>query len=95
MSESTCDLLIVGGGFSGSRLLVDLIARLGLAGRAPSRAVEVTMIDRLGAFGGGVPYGPASDPAFLLIEPVASSTPPDFREWLRRHRFSTSTSRSV
>jgi uncharacterized NAD(P)/FAD-binding protein YdhS len=66
--------------------VIGLLDRLA---RTPPRSspIDIVVVDRLGAFGGGVPYGPAVDPSFLLIEPVATSTPPEFHEWLFRRRF--------
>jgi uncharacterized NAD(P)/FAD-binding protein YdhS len=80
------DLVIVGGGLSGSRLLINLLDLL-LDGRTLGRPLRVGLLDRIGAFGGGIPYGSRTTlPGFLLIESVAESTPPEFQNWLRNNR---------
>lgn len=80
------DLVIIGGGLSGSRLLINVLDML-LEGRSPGRPLSIALLDRLGAFGAGIPYGTRTTrPGFLLIETVADSTPPEFQEWLRNDR---------
>jgi uncharacterized NAD(P)/FAD-binding protein YdhS len=75
------DLAIIGGGLSGSLLTVDLLER-----PAGQRPLRIFNCDRDGAFGRGVPYGERhAQPGFLLIEPVAQSTPPEFQRWLAQH----------
>lgn len=75
------DLAIIGGGLSGSLLTVDLLGR-----PAGNRPLRIFNCDRDGAFGRGVPYGERhAQPGFLLIEPVAQSTPPEFQQWLAQH----------
>lgn len=77
------DLAIVGAGLSGSLLTVRILE--GLASRA--ERLRILNCDRDGAFGRGVPYGERhTQPGFLLIEPVAKSTPPEFQQWLLAHR---------
>ncbi|MEH1166467.1 FAD/NAD(P)-binding protein [Micromonospora sp. CPCC 205539] len=76
------DLLIVGAGLSGSRLFVELVTLWETETDPPP---SVALVDRLGAFGRGVPYGMPSRPGSLLIEPVTESTPPEFHTWLREH----------
>ena len=85
--EIQCDLAIVGGGLSGSLVVIQLLERLrerGSSGSAPARLV---LFDRLGAFGGGIPYGELhAQPGFLLIEPAAESTSSEFQDWLIQNR---------
>jgi uncharacterized NAD(P)/FAD-binding protein YdhS len=78
------ELAIVGAGLSGSLLTTQLLASLRTAGAA--RALRIFNCDRDGAFGRGVPYGLRhAQPGFLLIEPVAQSTPAEFHRWLATH----------
>lgn len=80
------DLVIIGGGLSGSRLLINLLDLL-MGKGAPTRPLRVALLDRTGAFGAGVPYGTRTTlPGFLLIESVAESTPVEFQAWLRASR---------
>jgi uncharacterized NAD(P)/FAD-binding protein YdhS len=80
------DLLVLGGGLSGSRLVIELLDAILADPRGQADRVRtIAMLDRRGAFGGGVPYGiGTTQPGFLLIESVAESTPIEFQEWLRR-----------
>ncbi len=77
------DLVIAGGGLSGSRVVIDILNRLLEANKeAEEKPVEIVVIDRFGEFGRGIPYGKQSPSGFLLIEPAAQSTPKEFRDWL-------------
>lgn len=85
--EIQCDLAIVGGGLSGSLVVIQLLERLRQRGGSGADPARLVVFDRLGAFGGGIPYGDLhAQPGFLLIEPAAESTAPEFQEWLIRNR---------
>lgn len=83
MSE-TYDVIVLGGGLSGSLVVMNLIdALVNDSGHAKSR-FRILIVDRYGAFGQGIPYGKATTRSgFLLLGTVASSTPPAFHDWLR------------
>jgi uncharacterized NAD(P)/FAD-binding protein YdhS len=76
------DLAIVGAGLSGSRALVELIARLA-RGPRPARPLAVLLFDRAGEFGRGIPYGARSDRRAMLIEDLHGTRCPEFLEWVR------------
>jgi uncharacterized NAD(P)/FAD-binding protein YdhS len=82
----TWDLVVVGGGLCGGRVVVNLLEALC---ECPRRGapLEILVLDPRGEFGCGIPFGKATtQPGFLLIESVVSSTPPRFQEWLRTNR---------
>ncbi|MDO3680780.1 FAD/NAD(P)-binding protein [Paenibacillus ehimensis] len=80
------DLVVAGGGLSGSRVVIHVLNRLLEAGKeAGQKPIDIVMIDRFGEFGRGIPYGKQSPSGFLLIEPAAQSTPKEFRDWLSLH----------
>ena len=76
------DLAIVGMGLSGSRALIELIARLG-QGPRPERPLEILLFDRAGEFGRGIPYGSRSDRRAMLIEDLRDTRCPEFLDWVR------------
>lgn len=78
------DLAIVGMGLSGSRALIELIARLA-QGPRPPRPLQVLLFDRAGEFGRGIPYGSQSDRRAMLIEDLRETRCPEFLEWVRAH----------
>jgi uncharacterized NAD(P)/FAD-binding protein YdhS len=78
------DLAIVGAGLSGSRTLVELVARLAEGPPRP-RPLEIHLFDRAGEFGRGVPYGAHSDPRAMLIEDLQGTRCPEFRAWVHAH----------
>src|SRR5688572_30387075 len=82
-SLSTKTIAIVGGGFSGVALTINLLRRA----TAPLRIV---LIERKPPFGGGVAYGTKS-PDHLLNVPANkmglwTEQPEHFVKWLRDHR---------
>jgi uncharacterized NAD(P)/FAD-binding protein YdhS len=81
------DVVVAGGGLAGSRVVVELLEYLRAEGHLALRAPEILMIDRRGAFGGGMPYGAAEDRGLLRIDTVGQSTPKDFQEWMFSHRY--------
>jgi uncharacterized NAD(P)/FAD-binding protein YdhS len=85
--EIPCDLAIVGGGLSGSLVLIQLVEHMRKHGISGSEPARMLLFDRLGAFGCGIPYGELhAQPGFLLIEPAAESTAPEFQDWLISNR---------
>jgi uncharacterized NAD(P)/FAD-binding protein YdhS len=80
----TYDVIVLGGGLSGSLVVMNVIDAL-VDDSGPARApLRILIVDRHGAFGSGIPYGKATTrPSFLLLGSVASSTPPAFHDWLR------------
>jgi len=78
------DLAIVGTGLSGSRALIELVARLA-QGPRPRRPFEVILFDRAGEFGRGIPYGANSDRRAMLIEDLRGTRCPEFLAWVRAH----------
>lgn len=58
------DILIVGGGLSGARLIQEL-TREEMKPR-PGRQIRILAIDKRGEFGGGIAYGEAVPLEFLL-----------------------------
>lgn len=86
MNLNHADVVIAGGGLSGSRVVIQILNRLLEAGKeAGEKPIEILIIDRVGEFGRGIPYGKQSPSGFLLIEPAAQSTPKPFRDWLSLH----------
>ncbi|HEU4577324.1 MAG TPA: FAD/NAD(P)-binding protein [Polyangiaceae bacterium] len=82
MDTDAYDLVVIGGGLSGGQLIVSLLD-LVLAGGG-ARRLRIALVDRIGDFGAGIPYGEqTTQPGFLLIETVEESTPSGFVEWLR------------
>jgi uncharacterized NAD(P)/FAD-binding protein YdhS len=83
-NKSPCELVVIGAGLSGSLLTTRLIDALVADGAGAGTPPHIVMLDRDGAFGGGVPYGDRhTAPHFLLLESVASSTPPEFQQWFQ------------
>jgi uncharacterized NAD(P)/FAD-binding protein YdhS len=76
------DLAIVGMGLSGSRALVELVARLG-QGPRPERPLDILLFDRAGEFGRGIPYGARSDRRAMLIENLRETRCAEFLDWVR------------
>ncbi len=82
-----CAIAVVGGGLSGSLLVMQLIEHLAKQPASTAPPPRIVLFDRDGAFGAGVPYGELhTEPNFLLIEPASMSTPPQFQQWLLEHR---------
>jgi uncharacterized NAD(P)/FAD-binding protein YdhS len=78
------DLAIVGMGLSGTRALIELVARL--ADRPPrARPLEVAIFDRAGEFGRGIPYGSRSDRRAMLIEDLQNTRCPEFARWVHEN----------
>ena len=81
------DLVFIGGGLSGTLTLVhfvrELQARLATT-RSSGRRLRVTMLDRNGAFGRGVPYARSEDSVNLLNNNVSRMNVFDFVRWLGR-----------
>ncbi len=78
------DLVIVGGGVSGSLTLLHLVREMESSGdRRPRR---IAVVDRAGDFGTGVPYGRLAHPLRLLNETGATMEMHGFAEWLVSHR---------
>jgi uncharacterized NAD(P)/FAD-binding protein YdhS len=83
----TYDLLVIGGGLSGTRVIIELISNITKYGWSCSAPpLRIAIIDRIAAFGGGIPYGWPSAPGFLLIESAEMSTPNAFLNWLAFNR---------
>jgi uncharacterized NAD(P)/FAD-binding protein YdhS len=77
---NTFDVAIVGGGFAGSAVAVQLARQAG-------RSLRIVMYDRAGAFGRGTAYGPTADSCLLNVRAKAMGAFPDaegdFLRWLR------------
>jgi uncharacterized NAD(P)/FAD-binding protein YdhS len=71
-------------GLSGTRTLVELIARLG-QGPGRARPIEVAVFDRAGEFARGIPYGRRSDRRSMLIETLRETRCPEFSRWIAEH----------
>ncbi len=86
MTNHNYDVAIIGGGISGTLILVRMLDQL-LAADHPASLKKFIVFDKRGEFGCGMPYGKTTaEPGFLLIETVALSTPPEFQQWLHEHR---------
>lgn len=86
------DLVIIGGGVSGSLTLIYLLEELqrramdvGGFGWTPA-SFRAAWVDRVGDFGAGLPYGHAAHPKFLLNNDVASMNVGAFHAWLPQNR---------
>jgi uncharacterized NAD(P)/FAD-binding protein YdhS len=79
-----CDVAIVGGGFAGTMVAVNLVTRGGGAQR-------ITVFDAANAFAKGAAYGPASDDCLLNVRAKAMGAFADdeehFLRWLRTGRY--------
>lgn len=78
------EVVVVGGGFSGSVTAAQILRRAASAGRA----VHVTLVERQGVVGEGLAYG-TRDPSHLLNVPAGrmsawADRPDDFLQWLSR-----------
>lgn len=78
------DLVVIGGGLSGSQVVMNVIDALADDGSHARGPLRILIVDRNGAFGSGIPYGKTTTrPGFLLLGSVAESTPAAFHDWLR------------
>jgi uncharacterized NAD(P)/FAD-binding protein YdhS len=89
---SSVDLLIIGGGYSGTSLLCAVLETLlgnnqiSKASTISPREIRILMLDRKGDFGGGIAYGEKVAPEFLLIDRARNIDREDFLIWLRHNR---------
>jgi uncharacterized NAD(P)/FAD-binding protein YdhS len=81
------DLVILGGGLSGTLTLMHLVKELEKDPPAPPDGAlwRIAMVDKNGDFGRGAPYGRRVHPAYLLNENGATMDVWGFRDWLARN----------
>src|SRR5271154_3292508 len=79
-SESPCKVVIVGGGFSGTVLTIQLLLR-------SSGQLSITVVNRAGPPGRGVAYGTDCEHHILNVSAAKMSAMPDdsehFLRWLQ------------
>ena len=86
------DLLIIGGGFSGTSLLCavveQVLSKIQISNCLASsrKKLSILMLDRLGDFGGGIAYSEKVAPEFLLIDRARNIDLENFISWLRHNR---------
>ncbi len=77
--RSAYDLVILGGGLSGSWFLFEMLLKLKTIGPE----ISIAVLDRAGLFFGGLPYGEYSSDRYMLMNPAEELEQTPYPDWCR------------